>query len=121
MNDFTPLEFEEIVDLFKEFDKDESGYIDEEELCEMMRALEMDHSLAKAKEMMLEIVRTRRSFGNLNMRRSPSSRDPATASFRAGRGRFRRAGIRRVLRFACQGEARRCWELARLRKTNRRY
>ena len=53
--DFTPLEFEEIVDLFKEFDKDKSGYIDEEELCEMMRALEMDHSLAKAKEMMLEI------------------------------------------------------------------
>ena len=38
-----------------EFDKDKSGYIDEEELCEMMRALEMDHSLAKAKEMMLEI------------------------------------------------------------------
>ena len=55
VNDFTPLEFEEIVDLFKEFDKDKSGYIDEEELCEMMRALEMDHSLAKAKEMMLEI------------------------------------------------------------------
>ena len=43
------------MDLFKEFDKDKSGYIDEEELCEMMRALEMDHSLAKAKEMMLEI------------------------------------------------------------------
>ena len=34
----------------------------------MMRALEMDHSLAKAKEMMLEIVRTRRSFGNFNTR-----------------------------------------------------
>ena len=71
--DFTPLEFEEIVDLFKEFDKDKSGYIDEEELCEMMRALEMDHSLAKAKEMMLEIVLTQRSFGNFNMRRSSSS------------------------------------------------
>ena len=55
VNDFTPLEFEEIVDLFKEFDKDKSGYIDEEELCEMMRALEMDHSLAKDKE-----VRTQR-------------------------------------------------------------
>ena len=69
------------MDLFKEFDKDKSGYIDEEELCEMMRALEMDHSLAKAKEMMLEIVLTQRSFGNFNMRRSSSSRDPATASF----------------------------------------
>ena len=68
VNDFTPLEFEEIVDLFKEFDKDKSGYIDEEELCEMMRALEMDHSLAKAKEMMLEIVRTPRSFGTFDMR-----------------------------------------------------
>ena len=75
VNDFTPLEFEEIVDLFKEFDKDKSGYIDEEELCEMMRALEMDHSLAKAKEMMLEIVLTQRPFGNFNMRRSSSSRD----------------------------------------------
>jgi Ca2+-binding EF-hand superfamily protein len=52
--DFTPLEFEEIVDLFKEFDKDKSGYIDEEELCEMMRALEMDHSLAKAKEVLTQ-------------------------------------------------------------------
>ena len=56
------------MDLFKEFDKDKSGYIDEEELCEMMRALEMDHSLAKAKEMMLEIVRTRRPFGNFGTR-----------------------------------------------------
>ena len=54
VNDFTPLEFEEIVDLFKEFDKDKSGYIDEEELCEMMRALEMDHSLAKAKEVLTQ-------------------------------------------------------------------
>ena len=54
MNDFTPLEFEEIVDLFKEFDKDKSGFIDEEELCEMMRALEMDHSLAKAKEVLTQ-------------------------------------------------------------------
>ena len=35
----------------------------------MMRALEMDHSLAKAKEMMLEIVRTPRSFGNFDTRR----------------------------------------------------
>ena len=34
----------------------------------MMRALEMDHSLAKAKEMMLEIVRTPRSFGNFDTR-----------------------------------------------------
>ena len=66
VNDFTPLEFEEIVDLFKEFDKDKSGYIDEEELCEMMRALEMDHSLAKAKEMMLEIVLTQRLFPNVS-------------------------------------------------------
>ena len=84
VNDFTPLEFEEIVDLFKEFDKDKSGYIDEEELCEMMRALEMDHSLAKAKEMMLEIVLTQRSFGNFNMRRSSSSRDPRDGVDRDG-------------------------------------
>ena len=113
--DFTPLEFEEIVDLFKEFDKDKSGYIDEEELCEMMRALEMDHSLAKAKEMMLEIVLTQRSFGNFNMRRSSSSRDPATAStatasFRAGRGRVRGIGVWRVLCTSSQGQERRRWQ-----------
>ena len=67
VNDFTPLEFEEIVDLFKEFDKDKSGYIDEEELCEMMRALEMDHSLAKAKE-----VLTRREKWRLHDPRAPT-------------------------------------------------
>ena len=72
--DFTPLEFEEIVDLFKEFDKDKSGYIDEEELCEMMRALEMDHSLAKAKEMMLEIVLTQRLFLNFKLASMASAR-----------------------------------------------
>ena len=72
--DFTPLEFEEIVDLFKEFDKDKSGYIDEEELCEMMRALEMDHSLAKAKEMMLEIVLTQRLFLNFKFASMASAR-----------------------------------------------
>ena len=55
VNDFTPMEFEEIVDLFKEFDADKSGFIDEQELFEMMRALEMDHSVEKAKEMMREI------------------------------------------------------------------
>ena len=33
----------------------------------MMRALEMDHSLAKAKEMMLEIVRTQRPFLNFKL------------------------------------------------------
>ena len=74
VNDFTPLEFEEIVDLFKEFDKDKSGYIDEEELCEMMRALEMDHSLAKAKEMMLEIVLTQRLFLNFKLASMASAR-----------------------------------------------
>ena len=78
--DFTPLEFEEIVDLFKEFDKDKSGYIDEEELCEMMRALEMDHSLAKAKEMMLEIVLTRRLFLNFKLASMASTRRHATAT-----------------------------------------
>ena len=80
--DFTPLEFEEIVDLFKEFDKDKSGYIDEEELCEMMRALEMDHSLAKAKEMMLEIVLTQRLFLNFKLASMASARchDASTPS-----------------------------------------
>ena len=60
--------------MFKEFDKDKSGYIDEEELCEMMRALEMDHSLAKAKEMMLEIVLTRRLFPNFKLASMASAR-----------------------------------------------
>ena len=46
--------------MFKEFDKDKSGYIDEEELCEMMRALEMDHSLAKAKEVLTRREKWRR-------------------------------------------------------------
>ena len=121
MNDFTPLEFEEIVDLFKEFDKDKSGYIDEEELCEMMRALEMDHSLAKAKEMMLEIVRTPRSFGNFDMGRSSSSRDPATASFRAGRGRFRGIGVWRVLCIISEGQARRRRQLTWICEINGGY
>ena len=45
----------EIVDLFQEYDRSGDGEINCDELFDMMRALEMDHSVDKAAELMKEI------------------------------------------------------------------
>ncbi|KAJ8608520.1 hypothetical protein CTAYLR_005737 [Chrysophaeum taylorii] len=55
VNDFTPMEFEDLVAMFKEFDKDGSGAVDIEELFVMMKHMDLEHSLDKAKEFMEEI------------------------------------------------------------------
>ena len=52
VNDVTPLEFEELVELFKKFDADGSGAVDEAEMFQMMKKMEMEHSLDQAKEFM---------------------------------------------------------------------
>lgn len=55
VNDFTPMEFEDLVAMFKEFDKDASGAVDVDELFDMMKHMDMEHSVDKAKEFMAEI------------------------------------------------------------------
>ncbi|KAJ1453692.1 hypothetical protein M885DRAFT_443457 [Pelagophyceae sp. CCMP2097] len=64
INDFTPLEFQETVGLFQEFDVDDSRTISFDELAEMMRIMErarrvprrgMSHTLDDARALMLEI------------------------------------------------------------------
>lgn len=55
VNDFTPMEFEDLVAMFSEFDKDKSGAVDKEELFVMMKRMDMEHSVSLAEEFMKEI------------------------------------------------------------------
>lgn len=55
VNDFTPMEFEDLVGMFSQFDKDNSGSVDRDELFAMMKHMDIEHSVSLAKEFMEEI------------------------------------------------------------------
>ena len=55
VNDFTPLEFEDLVVLFKKYDVDGSGEINPEELRKILHDMDMDFSLDQAGELMAKI------------------------------------------------------------------
>ncbi len=52
LNIITPMEFEEIVNLFQRFDSDQSGTIDKHETKKILHFLGLDYSLDKAEELL---------------------------------------------------------------------
>ncbi|CAM9173174.1 unnamed protein product, partial [Phaeothamnion confervicola] len=55
VNDFTPLEFEEVVHLFEKYDDDQSGTLDVTEVRHMLQELQVDYDEAHALQLLKKV------------------------------------------------------------------